>query len=342
MVNHLNSKKVYLRRLPLSVQEANGEKNEEIKDYFDKGHREIGSYWPKDSVRPGTGLTIMEENSLMPRILNIENTDRDFRQRVTDYFHSITTRVDPTDKKGQGGTTLEIGLEKDNNLPMDMMTNPPLNVKDYIHYRHAISHPWVAMSEEEGKGNMLAKFFVYDPAKEIKNKTSRGDKQDEAMAAYLSIKDSPTKVLQYLTLMNENPKDHVGLEVGTLRGLASTKAKKFLEVHNDTDKDYKFLVHELVTAKILKMVGTRYLTVEGNNMFAGNMEEAIAELKDPKNSQQLLIFKSMIKDFKSKNKVSKITPIPEETVLAVKEVQNQLTEQEINNTEQVGGLADLD
>lgn len=301
-----NSRVVFLRRKPLTVHEG----NKELQDYFSMAHRDIAAYWAKDSMRPGTGLTIAEEDLLLPYVLDIPSTDRDFRSKVTDYYHAISTKVEPGD-----GTPLEIGLELGNDTPVvsivakengeqGLIFNRPINVVQYIKYRHAISHPDVAESEEAGKGDILKKYFVYDPVAVVKSNNTNLDDKDAALTAYLGVKKNPTKVNQYLILLGVKPENHPNQEAVKLRELAETKPASFMKVHNDKEKDAKSLLLELITAKVLETAGTRYIVVETRDQVAATTKEAVAYMRDPANTKQIAIFKAQLQAWKKKRNIN--------------------------------------
>lgn len=298
-VNHPNSKVVFLRRAPMSIPEASNSNDAEVKAYFDNAFRALGSYWTKGSMRVGTGLNIQEENILMPYLLNIPAQDRDFREKATQFFHDISTKVDPVNSDGKGGTRLEVGLFTDNDEPISEK-NLPLNVSDYIRWRHALTHPEVAMSEEESRSSSLKHYYIFDPVTVRNTSVSDADFKDESFAGYLEVKKNPDVINQYLTLLNIDPAKHRGAESVKLREVAEKQPKEFLKVHLDKDKNGKFLIKSLVNAGVLEELGTRLLIKENGFQIGGTLQEAIAYLKDKENTQQLAIFKALVQDYRKK------------------------------------------
>lgn len=301
--NHKSSKVIFLRRSPISLMETASADNAETKPYFDAAYRAIGSYWSRKSNRPATGLTLPEENLIMPFILDIPETDRDFRSRCTDYFHAISTKVEPTDIRGEGGTPLQIGLQ-DNEQPLSK-DNLPLEPEDYVKWRHALGHPQVALKESLAKGNKLKQFYIFDPATETLDANNKADIKDEALTAYLQVKEDLSKTKQYLTLLNADMHLIRGKESIKLREFAETSPRAFLEVHNDRDRQLKFLIRMLVDAKVLEHVGTRLTVVESGHQIGATEKEAIAYLRDPENGQQLNTFKHLAQDYLKKVKLQK-------------------------------------
>lgn len=293
-LRHKNSKQVFLKRLPLVIHESNKDLQA---DYFSLASRSIGGAFAKDSSRPITGLTIGEENLLMPLILNIPTEDRDFRQKVTDYFHGINTRV----KGGDDGSALEIGLEYGPEVDFSedgkTLNNPPLNVAHYIAWRHAQVHPEVAASEADGKGNSLKSYYIYDPSEVTKGKVNVSDTKDKALEAYLLVKKDPKKVEMYLTLLGVNhysmPADDKVLK---LREEANKKPVAFNKVHEDKNKEAAYFIDQCVAYKVMKTVGTRILVTESAEDIGRDRESAILYLKDSKHSKALLTLKAQLRN----------------------------------------------
>lgn len=332
---HPNSRIVYLRRLPLVVHESNKELQA---DYFSLASRSIGSYFAKDSDRPGTGLTIGEENLLLPHVLNIPTTDRDFRQRVTDYFHEIHTRV----KGSEEGTPLEIGLEYGNDKPISTdgvtLSNPPLNVAQYIAYRHAMSHPEVALSKEAGQGNPLKAYYIFDPQAVTGSNISISDTKDSAFEAYLEVKKDGKKVDMYLTLLGVR---HYNMSQGDkilrLRKEAEAKPKAFLAIHADKDKELYYFIDQCIDAKVFKTVGTRILIAESVEEIGRDKQAAMLYLKDAKNNKTLLTMKAQLMNaLRAKGMVEE--PEPEVEEVSAPEPKASKTE----GAKASPGLADLD
>lgn len=292
-VRHKNSRVVYLRRLPLVIHESNVDLQN---DYFAFASRSVGGAFAKDSDRPLTGLTIGEENLLLPVVLNIPKEDRDFRQKVTDYYHSITTRV----KGGNEGTALEIGLEfGGDEISEDgkFLSNPPLNVGQYLAYKHAIVHPEVAESRSAGKGNSMKYYYIYDPATVTQDNVDLSDLKDVAVEAYLQVKKDNKKVDMYLTLLDVK---HDGLSIGEktlkLREIAEKKPVAFNKVHNDKNQAVAYFIDQAVLYKVFTKVGTRYLATESGEELGRDRKETIQYLKDSKNTLQVNIFKGQLRD----------------------------------------------
>lgn len=274
---HKNSHIVFLRRLPQFASAA----RRELEDYFAESKRSVGGYFSKNSVRTATGLTPTEEDLLMPYILSIPKEDRDFRKEVTKFFEGIDTKVLPKE-----GTPLEIGLNRDNNEPVSA-DNLPISITDYIRYRHALGHPWVAADEANGIGNQLKQYYFYDPATVSKANIDTNEERDKAIGYYLTLKDNKRSVDMYLTLLGVRT-DQIkpGEEVYELRKLVDKDPKKFLALYNDRDKEMKYIIEDMINKGILERIGKSRIVIKDTTEELGrDMKETILFLSDSKNTK---------------------------------------------------------
>lgn len=294
------SKVVYLRRLPITTIEKQAKPAD--LHYFNQGFRDISSYFVKDSMRPGTGIPIKHEDILLPYILNMSKDDRGFRKAVTDFYFDITTRVDPHDPvRNIGGTPLEISLE-DPTKPLSA-DNLPVNIIDYLRYKHALSHPEVAPDQKSGAGDMLKAFYIYDPEREAENQERIEDLKDEALEAYGQIKGKASTIMRYLSVLEADRSRYEGNERAYLRSIADSNPVRFLEVHKDPDLKLKHFVNVTVELRILERVGDRLVWAETKEFFASDAQEAVAYLKDPKNNETYMSLRANVEErLKSRKK----------------------------------------
>lgn len=299
---HPNSHIVYVLRARM----FSGESRKELEDYFADSYKGVGSYFSKGGMRTATGLTIPEENLLLPDVLNIPQEDRDFRKEVTTWYQNIDTKI-PAHKWDnatlKGGKPLEIGLERSNTEPVSEY-NMPINVEHYLRYRQIIGHPFVAMNEAEGNGNQLKQFYIFDPEEVSLGNLGINEAKDKALTAYLTIKDKPRTVQQYLTLLGKNTKlIKKGEEAMELRKLAESKPEEFIKVDVDKDKAIKYTIEEMVNYKILERVNQRLLTKDGEEI-GRSIKEAVLYLKDTHNSKSFAMLKAQLQEAWKKDSIS--------------------------------------
>lgn len=290
-MNPTNSKVIEIRRHMNFYHEA----KKEAQEYFKEAIKSIGSYWAPIGKKVASGLTYEEERLLMPSLVNCEPTDRDFRKKVEDYFVDIHTRVPHT------GIKLETGLE-DNSLKLGEK-NMPLNIEDYVAFRHALGHPHVAKNEQEAKsdGSKQKQFFVYDE-NEITNKDlDLTALKDKAIEFYLTVKDKPEDVDMYLVLLGEFLNKISEKERSSkLRKLADTKPKEVIDVFEDKETKAKYFIEQCIRGKILERIGTRILIQESGQEIGRDIKEAVLFLKDEANSKDKASLKAKLQTFQGR------------------------------------------
>lgn len=296
------SKKVFLKRCKPFVHEQIT--SEAAKEQLAFTKRGVGGYYAtKNSTRMGSGLTDEEIKLLLPQILSVPSTDTGFRKEVERFFIEINTQV-PFDR----GLELEVGLELDNDKPVTYIEedengkvkahNMPINIDDYIKYRHAMCHPDVAPSPEAAKGNRLMQYYIEDPTETLRTKVGNSDDADKAMAAWAQIKNDGDKVTMLLTLLRQYAPKKNGVaiqpffmspdeQIVTLRGIVMDKPKEFTKAASDENLKRRYYVDEMITVGLLKRIGTTVIHVESNEPLGETMDEVVAILWSAGKSQLL-------------------------------------------------------
>lgn len=296
------SKKIYIKRTkPFIHEHMNSEVMDEQMSYT---KRSIGSYYEsKTSTNSGSGLNPTEKKLLLPLILGVD-IGPDFFKKVNDFYIEIDTKI-PYGKKG---LELEIGLQDDTkSLSME---NLPLNIEEYIRYRHALGHPNVAASPEQAEGvplNLIW-FFVEDPTLVVKRKINAIDLLDRAMVDYQQIKSDPQKVKMIVTIMKNMIKKRAGFPVPNvdtmsaddqllaLRELATEQAERFHQYANDQNLKKAYFIDRLLTASILSKIGNAIVDNDSNEKLGDSIKEVITNLWDGKNSSKLTGYKQKLEE----------------------------------------------
>jgi hypothetical protein len=287
-----SSKIVKFKRLLPFVHEAQDEQSR----WMNEQSLSIGSSF--DGNRPNYGgLSYEELNYIMPELVDAEPTDRDFRKKVTDYFHSISLKVKPK------GTPLEIGL-LDNDKPLlreeevdgtkKVIFNPPLNIEEYVKYRACSTHPWTAKSLSEGKSNPLKYVYIENKEQEVAQRKKENETKDKAQALYSQDKKDLTKIDQILSVL------HTGYftmddedKMAELRNIAVGKPEAYIATSQDESLKYRFFIKRL---NIITQEGS-YFIYDGQQIGV-NIGSAIQFLKDKGNSEVMVALKARLDTFK--------------------------------------------
>lgn len=289
-----NSKKITIFRAGSFISRAHGP---EAQEFFNLGKVSVDSFFEKrDSRKIATGLTANEENLLLPSYVDASPEEREFRKNVATFYMDISTKIPPTT-----GLILEIGLETSNDSPVSK-SNMPYDTMDYIRYKHAIGHPFMANNKEEAESNPTKQYYIFDPTQvQTKNK-KRSQDQDAAMQIYLQMKEEPEQVDIMLTLMGIDPREFTGsnavdLRVEELRKLAETKFVEFNRIQTEGDIKIRYLIKTMEKVGILKSLGERRIDGETKKIIGNSLEETIAWFQDEDaNSDYITMYKAKMQE----------------------------------------------
>lgn len=287
---------VYLKRSRPFIHDASG--TEAFEDAQSNTKKGVGSYFAsKNSKKIGTGLTTEEENLLMPLLLDVPANHLDFPKRVQEFFIDIYTDV-PYGK----GRSLNIGLKYKGTLGKIKLEdgteviNIPIDVSDYIRYRHALKHPLVSPSVEANKGDTLSWFYFEDPQLVAAEKIRDAELADNAILSYNRIKDDLDTVECALTILQPYIKkrknqpfvvvERLSAEERKLelRQLAVDRPSKFLDTVNNKNLKALYIVNQMLTFNVLRRIGNSILDSETGNDLGTSVEEVVVNLDNAQNS----------------------------------------------------------
>lgn len=290
---HKNSKIVTIFRAGSFLSRAQGK---EIDDFLSTTKKSIGSYWEStSSKRIASGLDFDEESILLPNLLDVPAEDREFRKKVTSFYTDMDTQV-----AHGSGRQLEIGLLDSNTKPVGLK-NMPINLMDYLRYRHVKNHPQVGINKEEADSNSLKEFYIFDKTDVIKKNALKADEKDASITIYLEIKNDETKVDAMLTLLGIDPRefsgpDQVGLKQEELRKKSETDPADFTKIYTEADLEIRYWLKTMVNTGVLKMIGARVLDGETQKIVGNTMEEVVYYFKDEENSEQVTLYKAKMQE----------------------------------------------
>jgi len=301
--NHPNSRKITIFRSNNFIQ--NAQKDEAARDFMDQSAQSIGPYWQSNTARViGSGLSIPEQNLLMPYLIQITPEDKEFRKEVFNFFNALNTKIPPTT-----GKDFEIGLETENDKPI-AKDNLPINIEQFVRYRHAKNHPWVGLSLTEAKGNPKKLFYIHDADMQLAEDTDKLVIQDEADGIWLQVRNQPQKITMLLTLCGFDERDYIGRNGPTrakndLREFIDKKAVEFLKVYKDDRFETKYWLKAMVKADVVQEVGTSYVIRETKKLLGKSEMETVLYIENADNADTVTYLKSTTQDALRKPKVQR-------------------------------------
>lgn len=295
---HPNSRKVTILRSNNFLSDA--QKDPSAQEYIEAASRPLGPYYENHAAGTiGSGMHPSEIAIILPHIISIEASDKDFKKEVFKYFNELVTKVPAT-----SGLDLEVGLFLDNDKPVSE-ANLPLSPVDYVRWRHAKNHPWVADNREAARRDSKKYFYIYD--KEAHNKIEQ-DKlviQDKADEIYLKMKNNAGKVEQMLVRFGLDPRDFMGRQKNqqqqqALKKLTQDKASKFIEYYEEERFEQQYWLRAMVAAGVVKQIGTAYVDANNNKKLGHSELETLLFLEDKKNADVVSVLKSNTQEILSK------------------------------------------
>lgn len=291
---HANSKRITLFLAGSFLENA----QTGAQDFMAMSKKSIGSYFAGTlGSSVGNGLSFPEIDLLLPLLIDVPKDDRTFREAVTTFYKNLATNI-----PFGVGRELEIGLTLDNDKPTTWRNekdepNLPIHLQDYIRYRHAKGHPWVAASKSEALGNMLKHFYIFDETAVNAENAEAGKARDKAITTYLSIKADGEKIDAMLTLMGIDIRVYHGvdkddLKLEELRSLASKRYDEFNEIFEGKHFEERFTVQKMINTGVIRKVGAQLIDNETGKVLGHNMEEIIYYMKDVNNSDIVSILKA--------------------------------------------------
>lgn len=302
------SKKVFIKCQRAFVHEQI--RSEAALEQLSYAKKSLGSYFAgRNSVRKGHGLNDEELELLLPQVLDVRFDDLEFKKLVDRYYTDINTVVPYNDK----GLELEVGLRLDNSKPITYtetkdlgegktgtLRNLPLDVEQYVRYRHALGHPDCAASPGEAKGNGTIKYYIEDPDAVLAETVRSSEIKDKAILIYNQIKDEPEKVKMVLTLLKRFIKKKAVGEIVIisnyntdqqmikLRDIAEKEPTEFTKAATDEQLKFKYLLDELISVGLLRRAGSSILIAESGDPIGASEQTAVDELfKNPANAPLL-------------------------------------------------------
>ena len=294
---------VFIKRKQTFIEESNTDP--EVAEYFNMSYRAVGSYYKQTGKQYGTGLTRKEENILLPEMIGYypETDRRDFRKGVGEYYRNINTKIPPE------GLRLNIALEQpDAELSEE---NMPVNIRDYIIYKHAQSHPETGQTYEEAEMYQHKRFYLEDEDSLISDASGLSDKEDKARLEYYKIVDDGPKVEQMLVLLGVHTrkmkpeekrlklKEYTTIEEKRTASYNETKLQKFIDISNDKRLKTKYLIEEMIRVDVLERVGSKILMKETGDLLGDDLKETALWFEDKGNVKEVNVLKARYKEFGS-------------------------------------------
>lgn len=182
----------------------------------------------------------------------------------------------------------------------------PINVEDYIMYRHCLLYADVAKDMAFINADANVRFYIKDNAKEEERKRKQHELVNKAVSNYVILLSDnalfDAVYVQYCAttakpILNSLLKERMDREI-ELRQFATENPDKFNKIYSN--KDIRTIADiELLIARgeLIKSEYNQNITTPDGTLIGANMSEALAWFKNPENSSVVNAYKAKLKNF---------------------------------------------
>lgn len=225
-----------------------------------------------------------QEKKIMSQIIGVSPTSQEWDTALNKYWKNFLVSIPFEGKK------LEAGVEH-----ISDTVYRPLNVEDYVIYRYAIKHGWVANSRADVNKSKNIMFFIWDAKEEQRDKMRALAIKDKAYAVRMEVSGDYTKgaaVIQIGTGKTGLSPDDLKLE---LAAFSTEQPAKFLKIAQDADlMDKAFIETAVFKGIFIRPVNSTIIIYE-NTPIGNNLDEAVAWLRNSANAATKSIVEAKVK-----------------------------------------------
>lgn len=191
----------------------------------------------------------------------------------------------------------EAAVIRDNDLFMleskKYQYGDPLNLEQYILYRHCLNYPDVAKDEAFINSNANLRFYIKDKNKEEVRKNKLIKEQQAALRHLVELQASPAKTnavyVEYCIYSGISLSDSLSktslVQSKELMDFATTNPRKFNEFVNDKNLLDKAFIETLITrGELVRSDFNQQISTPDGEFIGANINEAISYFKNPNNA----------------------------------------------------------
>ena len=169
----------------------------------------------------------------------------------------------------------------------------PLNLEQYILYRHCLNYPDVAKDEAFINSNANLRFYIKDKNKEEVRKNKIIKEQQVALRHLVELQASPIKTnavyVEYCIYSGISLSDGLSktalIQSKELMDFATTNPRKFNEFVNDKNLLDKAFIETLITrGELVRSDFNQQISTPDGEFIGANINEAISYFKNPNNA----------------------------------------------------------
>lgn len=191
----------------------------------------------------------------------------------------------------------EAAVIRDNDLFMleskKYQYGDPLNLEQYILYRHCLNYPDVAKDEAFINSNANLRFYIKDKNKEEARKSKLIKEQQFALRHLVELQASPAKTnavyVEYCIYSGISLSDGLSktalIQSKELMDFATANPRKFNEFVHDKNLLDKAFIETLITrGELVRSDFNQQISTPDGEFIGANINEAISYFKNPNNA----------------------------------------------------------
>lgn len=169
----------------------------------------------------------------------------------------------------------------------------PENISDYLLWRYCLVYNDCAKREQDAYISNRIRFYIQDLEYEKKVTEDTYKVRLEAQKKFIEVISDVEKSKAILKVLNPNMKVEkmANTDIGiALENIYRNKPSAFLKVASDGDLKHRYLLEQLLQAKLFRRLENTSIIVDENNDTVGrNINDAVAYIKSPENEDKVKI-----------------------------------------------------
>ena len=182
----------------------------------------------------------------------------------------------------------------------------PINLEQYILYRHCLNYPDVAKDEAFINSNANLRFYIKDKNKEEVRKNKLIKEQQAALRHLVELQASPVKTnavyVEYCIYSGISLSDGLSktalIQSKELMDFATINPRKFNEFVNDKNLLNKAFIETLIVrGELVRAEFNQQISTADGTFIGSNMNEAVAYFNNPNNKDIKAVYENKLKLF---------------------------------------------
>ena len=235
---------------------------------------------------PLKGISIDEEEKLLPSIVGLPPTHPEFANKVNTWYNNLSK---PVTKQG-----LKL------NITVSEKTGMPEVVTDYLLYRRAMVDKRVAKTKQQLLSDQFFTFYINDENEEKQKRLASLAEKETAQKEYFKVKESETLVDWILQVFAQKEGEKTNKYSSLSREdknlvldkMVTTYPKAFVALATDKDLELKAEIISMVDYGILTKSANRF--INGTEPLGDSLEETVAYFKSAKNQTEYVKLKAKL------------------------------------------------